>query len=167
MNSEQREQNDNGNIGKDVFQVVADLARAALTSDTATRRLAAGAIVHTLASAYPGLGAAKAAHGVHVRDYTLVKAQTPCTKVIETTLATGRTVSASIVGEMPGARALACLYDNDNEVCRIEFFGKYQSATWICDIAKAAFLRFLHRANRRHNRTVNKKLRAAAKKVAE
>lgn len=154
---------------QDVFHEVADFARAALTSDTATRRLAAGAIVHALASAYPGLGAAKAAHGVHVRDYTLVKAQTPCTKVIETTLATGRKVSASIVGETAGANALARLYDNDNDngVCRIEFFGKYQSATWICDIAKAAFLRLLHRANRRHNRTVNKKLRAAAKKVAE
>lgn len=152
---------------QDVFHEVANFARAALTSDAATRRLAAGAIVHALASAYPGLGAAKASHGVHVRDYTLVKAQTPCTKVIETTLATGRKVSASIVGETAAANALACLYDNDNDVCRIEFFGKYQSATWICGIAKAAFLRLLHRANRRHNRTVNKKLRAAAKKVAE
>ena len=48
---------------QDVFQEVANLALSALTGDTATRRLAAGDIVHALATAYPGLGAAKAAHG--------------------------------------------------------------------------------------------------------
>ena len=44
---------------QDVFLQVAEIARAALTSDTATRRLAAGDIVHALASAYPGLRAGR------------------------------------------------------------------------------------------------------------
>ena len=47
---------------QDVFHEVADFARAALTSGTATRRLAAGDIIHALATAYPGLCAGKA-HG--------------------------------------------------------------------------------------------------------
>ena len=68
MNREQNkknEKNDNGNaIGSDdVFAEVLKAAFAALYGDTATRRLAAGDIVHALATAYPGLGAAKAAHG--------------------------------------------------------------------------------------------------------
>lgn len=44
---------------QDVFQEVANLALSALTGDTATRRLAAGDIVHALATAYPGLCAGK------------------------------------------------------------------------------------------------------------
>lgn len=64
MNSEQSKKNDNVNtIGSDVFADVLKTACAALYGDTATRRLAAGDIVHALASAYPGLGAEKDAHG--------------------------------------------------------------------------------------------------------
>lgn len=55
--------NENGNIEQDVFAEVLKTAFAALYGDTATRRLAAGDIVHALASAYPGVGAAKDAHG--------------------------------------------------------------------------------------------------------
>lgn len=67
MNSEQNEKNernDNGSaIGQDVFADVLKTACAALYGYTATRRLAAGDIVHALATAYPGLGAEKDAHG--------------------------------------------------------------------------------------------------------
>lgn len=56
------EQN-NENMNQDVFAEVLKAAFAALYGDTATRRLAADNIVHALATAYPGLGAAKAAHG--------------------------------------------------------------------------------------------------------
>ena len=44
---------------QDVFREVAEIALSALTSDTATRRLAAGDIVHALATAYPGLCAGR------------------------------------------------------------------------------------------------------------
>lgn len=54
--------NENGNIEQDVFAEVLKTACAALYGDTATRRLAAGDIVHALATAYPGLCAGKA-HG--------------------------------------------------------------------------------------------------------
>lgn len=55
--------NENGNIEQDVFAEVLKTACAALYGDTATRRLAAGDIIHALASAYPGADAAKDAHG--------------------------------------------------------------------------------------------------------
>lgn len=44
---------------QDVFREVVNLALSALTADTATRRLAAGDIVHALATAYPGLCAGR------------------------------------------------------------------------------------------------------------
>lgn len=56
------EQN-NENMNQDVFAEVLKTAFAALYGDTATRRLAAGDIIHALASAYPGAGAAKDTHG--------------------------------------------------------------------------------------------------------
>lgn len=55
--------NENDNIEQDVFAEVLKTAFAALYGDTATRRLAAGDIIHALASAYPGVGAAKGQHG--------------------------------------------------------------------------------------------------------
>lgn len=59
MNSEQSEKNDNGGIGDDVFAEVMKICFVALYGDTATRRLAAGDIVHALATAYPGLCAGR------------------------------------------------------------------------------------------------------------
>ncbi len=46
---------------QDVFREVMKICLVALYGDTATRRLAAGDIVHALATAYPGLCAKKEA----------------------------------------------------------------------------------------------------------
>lgn len=178
--------NENGNIEQDVFAEVLKTAFAALYGDTATRRLAAGDIIHALASAYPGAGAAKDAHrasearGAEPTGWDRFLTVAPGLKLTrfgapgQPTLYVGKRVlpdnaaNPAQVFELKvfRNRQIAEAYENGRHLFSLEFGG----AHWIREYVAVKALKALLAARRKDHardrrRRKNRAARAAAEKA--
>ena len=83
-------------------------------------------------------------------------AKTPETIVMQTTLPSGRCLSAEWLAESSDHRTQAFLYDDDKMVCRITFFDGYQSRSIGFKITKQALRGLVSKAGRMARWRANK-----------
>lgn len=91
-------------------------------------------------------------------------AKTPETIVMQTTLPSGRCLSAEWLAESSDHRTQAFIYDDDKMVCRIEFFDGYQTRNIGFCIMKQAFRGLVSRAGHMGRLRANKKAKKGCAK---
>ena len=77
--------------------------------------------------------------------------------MLQTTLPSGRCLSAEWLAESSDHRTQAFLYDDDKMVCRIEFFDGYQTRSVGLRITKQAFRGLVSKAGHMGRWRANKK----------
>lgn len=94
--------------------------------------------------------------------YGMEVVKTPQTVVMRYTIEkSGRTISAELFNESTSALAHAFLYDDENCVCQIKFFNRYQGRCWAYGIVRKAMNGLISKAGKRARNNANRKAKAA------
>ena len=153
------------------------IATAALiTRDAAVQRIALGDIAEALAKMkvekVGGGGENPLSTSTSSLDLDLDLAQrkamprvakTPSTVVMQTTLHSGRVLSAELENESTTHGAQAYLYDGGNNVCMITFFNQYQGRQWTYPIVRRALNGLMAKAGKHSRHKANRSARTAKK----
>lgn len=95
--------------------------------------------------------------------YGMEVVKTPQTVVMRYTIEkSGRTISAELFNESTSALAHAFLYDEENCVCQIKFFNRYQGRCWAYGIVRKAMNGLISKAGKRARNNSNRKAKAVA-----
>ena len=93
--------------------------------------------------------------------YGMEVVKTPQTVVMRYTIEkSGRTISAELFNESTSALAHAFLYNDENCVCQIKFFNRYQGRCWAYGIVRKAMNGLISKAGKRARNNSNRKAKA-------